>query len=550
LRFFHLTGFDFARASEDSIMFHTIVLLAAAALVAAQPGSTLPWGLEGKVAKITTIASQACSNKYINNTDEAFTIDDILCDKDRVPQQFQDYIPGLKFGPDSVICGGYACALRFLGCVDATYRVEAKIIGTTGKAESCADRVGLNQTTCAAIGKFITAVPIEVQRKRAEVLLAAPFTEQELADEVAAQKRSAVAAAAPSADDLHLAKLLIREYFPKEAAEANNMGLALHETLSHHIEQRKRAGFEDVLKQAQLCNPLISAAVDLAVKQFPAIAIVGGKFGPVRRLVRARHVRPHAHVPHAHALGAPQPRGAARRPVQQDLVQQVGAADRRLHERAGPATTRRTRFAPGTPQPRAVRAAQGHQAGRPDRQGGLLRLVRQPLRQRSVPSNEPPNPAACGLPTWPLCKQFKVEKIDAFQCCKSCVDVCKSNNPAYAANQAINCAAPPTEQECASQGKILGPKSPSSCCLTCVQPCDNAQCPDLVTREQCESRGLKFVFKTAAEAAVSKQCYDCCPRCEGEMTTTASKIKTEPSSSASTVVTALAAVVVATFSML
>jgi hypothetical protein len=547
LRFFHLTGFDFARASEDSIMFHTIVLLAAAALVAAQPGSTLPWGLEGKVAKITTIASQACSNKYINNTDEAFTIDDILCDKDRVPQQFQDYIPGLKFGPDSVICGGYACALRFLGCVDATYRVEAKIIGTTGKAESCADRVGLNQTTCAAIGKFITAVPIEVQRKRAEVLLAAPFTEQELADEVAAQKRSAVAAAAPSADDLHLAKLLIREYFPKEAAEANNMGLALHETLSHHIEQRKRAGFEDVLKQAQLCNPLISAAVDLAVKQFPAIAIVGGKFGPcgdwcelaMCGLTLMCHTLTRSALLslEAQRVGQCNKTSCSKWAPPIDVCMNAPACD-----------NAQNKFAPGTlnleqcAPPKVIK-----QAGQ---------IVKEDCCDScdnpcpSVPClNEPPNPAACGLPTWPLCKQFKVEKIDAFQCCKSCIDVCKSNNPAYAANQAINCAAPPTEQECASQGKILGPKSPSSCCLTCVQPCDNAQCPDLVTREQCESRGLKFVFKTAAEAAVSKQCYDCCPRCEGEMTT-AGKSKTEPSSSASTVVAALAAVVVATFSML
>jgi hypothetical protein len=156
-------------------------------------------------------------------------------------------------------------------------------------------------------------------------------------------------------------------------------------------------------------------------------------------------------------------------------------------------------------------------------------------------NNEPPSPADCGQPTWPLCKPFKVEKTDAFQCCKSCVDVCKSNN--------LNCGAPPTEQECASQGKILGPKSPSSCCLGCVQPCDSVQCPNLVTREQCESQGLKYVFKTPAEAAVSKLCYDCCPRCEGGTTTTASKIKTEPSS-ASTVVAALAIVVVATFSML
>lgn len=498
-------------------MLSTICLLAAAALVAAQQpasttasgGFTLPWGLDGKVERITGIASQACSNKYINNTEDAFTVDDIICDKDRVPQQFQDYIPGLKFGPDSVICGGYACALRFLGCVDATYRIEAKIIGATGKAESCSERVGLNASTCATIGKFITQVPL-VARKRdvaaVEDVEMAPFTEAELEAEVAALKR-APATREPTADDVHLAKLLIRSYFPKEAAAVNNMGLAAHETLEHFMESRKRQGtFQEILKQVQLCNPLISAGVNLVVMQFPALAVINGKFGPCGQFCELAMcgLTLMCHTVSRSALLSLE-------------AQRVGMCNKTSCSKWAPplnvcnnapaCDNTQGKFAPGT------LTFEQCQPPKTIRQAGQLVVsdccdtcddVCKSVACRPTPVE------SCGVPSWPLCKPYKVETENPFQCCPTCVDVCKSNNPALAASQPANC--PPPPPSCPT-GKVLGAASPSSCCLACVDVCANVQCPNIVTEQDCKNQNKVYLLKTKEQLGNGGNCEDCCPRC-------------------------------------
>lgn len=45
-------------------------------------------------------------------------------------------------------CRGLACVYRAAGCVDPTYRIEAKVISATGMAEQCAETVGLDPAHC------------------------------------------------------------------------------------------------------------------------------------------------------------------------------------------------------------------------------------------------------------------------------------------------------------------------------------------------------------------------------------------------------------------
>jgi hypothetical protein len=52
-------------------------------------------------------------------------------------------------------CRGLACVYRAAGCVDPTYRIEAKVIAATGKAEECGVTVGLDPSHCTLVcGKF------------------------------------------------------------------------------------------------------------------------------------------------------------------------------------------------------------------------------------------------------------------------------------------------------------------------------------------------------------------------------------------------------------
>jgi hypothetical protein len=44
---------------------------------------------------------------------------------------------------------------RAAGCVDPTYRIEAKVIAATGKAEECAATVGLDPAKCQLVSRVV-----------------------------------------------------------------------------------------------------------------------------------------------------------------------------------------------------------------------------------------------------------------------------------------------------------------------------------------------------------------------------------------------------------
>lgn len=46
-----------------------------------------------------------------------------------------------------------------MGCPGPTYRVEARIIKATGQIETCGEKIGLDDMSCATITKFIAAAP-------------------------------------------------------------------------------------------------------------------------------------------------------------------------------------------------------------------------------------------------------------------------------------------------------------------------------------------------------------------------------------------------------
>jgi hypothetical protein len=485
-------------------MFTAVALLSVIAAVNAD----LPEILKGKVQEIIGAASMACSNKYINNTEDAFTIDDVLCDTKLVPEQFQKYIPGLEFGANSTVCGGYACALRFLGCVDATYRVEAKIVTATGKAESCSERVGLNVTMCQKIGKFITSAPLQGRKRDVEAVLGEmePFTQAEFDAEVAVVK------AAPKEEvteaDMHFVKLLVRSYFPAEAASVNNFGLAADDTLENFVA-RKRDTIDDILKHAQLCNPIISAGVNLLVAQVPQVSIIKDKFGPCGLFCEMAMcgLTLMCHTVSRSALLSLE-------------AQRMGegcnktscskwAPPLNVCMNAPACNNAMGQYAPNTldltvcaPPKQILSAGQQDVNDCCDRCDDKCSTV--PCTQRRVED--------CGVPVWPLCKPFVVAREDPFRCCATCIDVCRTANAMYAGNQAANCPPPPTS---CPEGKMLGPANPTTCCLTCVDPCEGVSCPNAPTQAQCEQQGKVYQFKDRKSLAANKdaQCADCCPTC-------------------------------------
>lgn len=520
-------------------MFFAIALVS---LIAAA-NADLPDILKGKVEAITGIASMACSNKYINNTEEAFTIDDVLCDTKLVPMQFQEYIPNLKLGPDSIICGGYACALRFLGCVDATYRVEAKIVTATGKAESCAERVGLNASTCQAIGKFITSASLMGRKRDIDEAtgLMAPFTQEEFAEEVAIVK------AAPKPEvseaDMHFVKLLVRSYFPAEAAANNNLGLAADDTLENYMA-RKRDTVDEILKQAQLCNPIISAGVNLLVAQVPTLDIIKGKFGPCGLFCELAMcgLTLMCHTVSRSALLSLEAQRMAEGCNKTSCSK--WAPPLNVCMNAPACNNAAGQFAPGMldlnacPPPKQIYSA-GQQNANDccDRcDDKCSQVVCQPRKVED-----------CGVPQWPLCKPFVVDREDPFRCCPTCIETCKTSNAMYASSQSANCPPPPVS---CPAGKMVGPANPGTCCLTCVDPCSGVPCPNAPTEASCKAQGKTYQLKDRASliGAPNPQCSDCCPQCVGSGSSV--DVKTEKPNNAATNVVAVAAAVFATVALL
>jgi len=149
--------------------------------------------------------------------------------------------------------------------------------------------------------------------------------------------------------------------------------------------------------------------------------------------------------------------------------------------------------------------------------------------------------STCGAPQWPLCKPFVVEREDAFKCCPTCIDVCRTTSAKYAAQQPVSCKAPPTN---CPAGKLIGPVSPSSCCLDCVDPCSGVECPNLVTEDQCKQQGKKYLLKDRKTLNANSQCADCCPQCVGDNGATGNVVTEKPSSVAALTLS-IAAVIVA-----
>jgi len=149
--------------------------------------------------------------------------------------------------------------------------------------------------------------------------------------------------------------------------------------------------------------------------------------------------------------------------------------------------------------------------------------------------------STCGAPQWPLCKPFVVEREDAFKCCPTCIDVCRTTSAKYAAQQPVSCKAPPTN---CPAGKLIGPVSPSSCCLDCVDPCSGVECPNLVTEDQCKQQGKKYLLKDRKTLNANSQCADCCPQCVGDNAATGNVVTEKPSSVAALTLS-IAAVIVA-----
>jgi hypothetical protein len=466
----------------------------------------LPDILKGKVTPITGPPSTTCSNKFINNTSDAFTIDDILCDTRLVPEQFQQYVPGLKLGPTSAACAGYACALRFLGCANATYRTEVKIVTATGQAEMCGERTGHNASTCQAIGAFITSVPV-VGRKRGviEDETIEPFTQAELDVEVAAAKRTPKDELSEA--DLHFVKLLVRAYLP---AESGVLGLARDDTLDNYMA-RKRETANEILKRAQLCSSTISAGVDLLVAQVPHLAIIKGKFGPCGEfcemamcgLTLMCHSASRSALLSLEAqrviLGCNKTSCSTWAPPSK-VCPSTPSCDNRVGQ-----------FAPNTltlatcPPPKQIRSA-GQLAANDccDRCEDKCATVA--CRTLSVED--------CGVPAWPLCKPFVVDREDPYQCCATCIDVCATSS----------CPLPP--RSCPS-GTFLGPTNSSTCCLACVEPCAGVACPNAPTREECEGQGKEWQLKDRKTLDGNKsQCVDCCPQCVAKGSTKPSVTET------------------------
>jgi hypothetical protein len=473
------------------------VFLIAAAVVGLA-NAQLPDILKGKVAVITGPASTTCANKFINNTTGALTIDDVLCDTRLVPVQFQQYVPGLKLGADSAACAGYACALRFLGCANATYRTEVKIVTATGQAEVCGEPTGHNPSTCQAIGKFITPVPVARKRDAIEEAIE-PFTQAELDAEVAVAKR--MPKDELSEADLHFVKLLVRAYMP---VESSALGLADDDTLDNYMA-RKRGTADEILKRAQLCSPTISAGVDLLVSQVPSLSTIKGKFGPCGEFCEMAMC---GLVLMCHSTS----RSALLSLEAQRVMQgcnKTSCSTWAPPSKVCPSTPScdigQREFAPGTitlahcPPPMRIRSA-----GQLDANDCCERCV----DTCGFVQCRPVRVEDCGAPAWPLCKPFVVDRPDPFSCCATCIDVCESPS-----------TCPPPPQSCPS-GTFLGPTNSSTCCQTCVEPCAGVACPNAPTREECESQDKEWQLKDRKTLdGNNSQCADCCPKCVAKQST-------------------------------
>jgi hypothetical protein len=469
----------------------------------------LPEILKGKVAAITGPASTTCSNKYINNTAGSLTIDDVLCDTRLLPEQFQQYIPGLKFGANSPACAGYACALRFLGCVDATYRAEVKIVTATGQAESCDERTGLNATMCQAIGAFVSSVPV-VGRKRDVDELIEPFTQAELDAEVATARQAQKLE--PIESNLHFIKLLVRAYLPAESAV---LGLAEDDTLEQYAA-RKRDTFDEILKRAQLCSPTISAGVDLLVAQMPSLATVKGKFGPCGQFCEMAMcgITLMCHGASRSALLSLEAQRATLG-CNKTLCSTWAPPSKVCP--STPSCIQPGQFAPNTltldtcPPPKQIRSpSQLDSNDCCDRCEDKCASVM--CQVRSVDD--------CGAPAWPLCKPFVVERDDPYRCCATCNDVCKT------------ASCPPPPRSCPS-GTFPGPTNSSTCCQTCVEPCTGVACPNAPTEEECRAQGKEWQLKDRKTLGANSQCTDCCPLCVGKGTVISETASSPPTTSLS-----------------
>jgi hypothetical protein len=456
-------------------------------ILIALTNAQLPEILKGKVSVITTPPSTSCASQFVNNSNGALTTDDLFCGAQLVPVELQARIPGLA-------CSGYACALRFLGCRDATYRTEAAIVNATGKAPAtCAQSDGLNVTACQSVGKFITNSPLVAPtRKRDSVDSLEPFTRAELDEAIARLPKID-----ESLVDLRAAKLMLRAFFPVESAAVNHFGLAADDTLERHFD--KRDAIDAALNQTQLCSPLIGVGISLLVSQQPSLAIAADKFGPCGMYCELAMcgLQLMCHTVARSALLTLEATRASQGCAKTSCTRWAAPVDMcsgaSCNAGAG-------RFKPGTIDPAQCPPPQRvYSAGQQDPNDCCDRCddpcAPVVCQQRSSQD--------CGEPSWPLCKPFVVERANEFDCCPTCGNACSQQKIA-------NCPEPPPS---CPHGQLRGPENATSCCLACVAPCEGVSCPGEPSEGDCAIKGM-LLFRTDRSTLNDRsKCADCCARC-------------------------------------
>jgi hypothetical protein len=526
--------------NAQTAMFFAIALVSLIAAASAD----LPDILKGKVEAITGIASMACSNKYINNTEEAFTIDDVLCDTKLVPKQFQDYIPEPQVRPGL----GHLRRLRVRAALprlrrcDVPRRGEDRHRDRQGRVVRRARRPQCDDVPGDWQVHHVGPAHGPQARRRGGHGLMAPFTQEEFAEEVAVVKAAPKPEVTAEAD-MHFVKLLVRSYFPAEAAAHNNLGLAADDTLENYMA-RKRDTVDEILKQAQLCNPIISAGVNLLVAQVPTLDIIKDKFGPCGLFCELAMcgLTLMCHTVSRSALLSLEAQRMAEGCNKTSCSKWAPPLNVCMNAPAcnnadGPVRARHAR-------PEHVRAAEADLLGRPAERERLLR----PLRRQVLAGGVPDAPRG-GL------RRAAVAAVQAVRCgprgpVPMLPDVHRHvqdvATPCTPSSQSANC--PPPPMSCGA-GKMIGPANPGTCCLTCVDPCVGVPCPNAPTEASCKAQGKTYQLKDRASLATSAnpQCADCCPQCVGGSSV---DVKTEKPNTAVTNVVAASAAILASVALL
>lgn len=354
---------------------------------------------------------------------------------------------------------------RLAGCVDPTYRVEAKVIAATGKAEECGVTAGLDPQHCATLAKFIAAPPMgSMKRSAAE--------EEREAVEMAAV---AVKIVAPFTEGL--------EPFLPDA------------------ERKRQSVGDTLLSQLQVCSPLISAGLKVIEAQVKLPINVSDHLGPCGTICNYA------------VCGLNILCQATARPILQKIN-----SDRSFSNCPALACAA---FSPsGIDQ--CGNATCPNPEGFWQSNTNCLppKKVKNPTRADKTDCcqtcedrcNGVRCPAvACPEPSWPTCRPYVVGKYDQFDCCEQCIDPCQKERA----------ACPPPPQSC-PPGQFVGPAAIGDCCLSCQPLCVGVSCAGAPAKAADCPAGQVFQDRPASV----NRCGDCCPKCVPKAGSTAADLIT------------------------